>query len=163
MKEVTKLNQCISTKDVIGWFNNLEGKENLSFVIFDIVSFYPAITLGLFNRALDWISSLVPISREQREIYIKSCQSFLYLGGVPWVKKGSVNFDVGMGAYQGAQVCEIVGLCVLHELSVIDGFDYLLYRDDGLGVTGKSPQLQEQMSQRIRSIFAEEGLIITIT
>ena len=76
------------------------------------MSFYPAISLGLFNRALDWAGESIEVTMEMREIYVKSCQSFLYAKMEPWVKKGDANFDVGMGAYQGASVQDSGSLLV---------------------------------------------------
>ena len=38
-----------------------------------------------------------------------------------------------MGSYQGAEVCELVGLYILFELKSLE-IDLGLYRDDGLGV-----------------------------
>ena len=42
----------------------------------------------------------------------------MYHNDDPWVKKDtSVEFDVTMGSYDGAEVCEIVGLFMLDTLS----------------------------------------------
>ena len=64
---------------------------------------------------------------------------------MPWVKKGEVNFDVGMGAFHGAQVFELVGLFLLNLLKGLPNFEAILYRDDGLGVTSSTPRLQEKL------------------
>ena len=73
-----------------------------------------------------------------------------------------MNFDIGMGAYHGAQACEIVGLFLLAQLKVLPNFEAILYRDDGLAVTPSSPRLQEKLRQRIIKIFGDQGLKITI-
>ena len=54
----------------------------------------------------------------------------------PWIKKDSNDdFDVTMGSYDGAEVCELAGLFMLIELSKIFDEDNIgLYRDDGLSV-----------------------------
>ena len=40
-----------------------------------------------------------------------------------------------MGSYDGAEICELVGLFLLHELSTITPKDLTgLYRDDGLAI-----------------------------
>ncbi len=42
-------------------------------------------------------------------------------------------FDVTMGSFDGAELCELVGLFLLNELSQIFDKDHVgLYRDDGL-------------------------------
>ena len=50
-----------------------------------------------------------------------------------WVKKENKDFDVAMGCYGGAEVCELVGLYILDSLCKEFGKGNLgLYRDDGL-------------------------------
>ena len=67
-----------------------------------------------------------------------------------------------MGAFHGAQVCEIVGLFLLDLLKKLPNFQAILYRDDGLGVTSSTPRLQEKLRQNIVRTFAEQNLAITI-
>ena len=157
------LKQHTNTREVINWFNSLENKQNLKFIIFDIDSFYPSITPELLDRALDWAEGHISISRQQRKTIHQACQSFLYHEGQPWMKKGQVNFDVGIGAYHGAQACEIVGLFLLSLLKDLPNFVASLYRDDGLGVTSSTPRQQEKLRQSIVKIFADQGLKITIS
>ena len=65
-----------------------------------------------------------------------SHKSLLYHIDDPWVKKDtSVEFDVTMGSYDDAEVCEIVGLFMLDMLSKLFEKNYVcLYRDDGLSI-----------------------------
>ena len=49
-----------------------------------------------------------------------------------------------MGAFHGAQACEIVGLFLLDKLKTVPNFLAILYRDDGLGVTTSSARLQNK-------------------
>ena len=50
------------------------------------------------------------------------------------LKKDNPDFDVTMGSYDGAEVCESVGLYILDFLTKEFGGDRIgLYRDDGLG------------------------------
>ena len=44
-----------------------------------------------------------------------------------------------MGSFDGAEVCELVGLYLLSQLQHLD-MNVGLYRDDGLAVTKLSPQ-----------------------
>ena len=67
-----------------------------------------------------------------------------------------------MGAYHGAQACEIVGLFVLSKLSKLPNIKALLYRDDGLAITRSSGRQQEKLRQAIIQIFADLDLKITI-
>ena len=71
-------------------------------------------------------------------------------------------FDVGVGAYHGSQVCELVGLFMMSRLKHIKDLGLVIYRDDVLGVTRATSRQQEKMRQKIAQIFGEHGLSITI-
>eukprot|EP00794_Sanderia_malayensis_P017157 gene17157-biopygen14763 len=45
-----------------------------------------------------------------------SRKSLLFNDNNAWVKKDNRNFDVTMGSYDGAEVCELVGLLILNKL-----------------------------------------------
>ena len=115
----------------------------------------------MLNRALDWAANFVHITPEERNIILKSKQSFLYIGETPWVKKGNENFDVGMGAWDGAETTDLVGLFLLSKMQNLDA-DLGLYRDDGLLVTENSPRNIEKLKQKITAIYQAQGLNITI-
>ena len=115
---------------------------NNSFIQFDIVSFYPSISPTLLENALSWAAKITELSPEQKRIIFQGRKSFLYVDGKPWVKKGDENFDVGMGSFDGAQVCELVGLYMLSQMTHLTNFTPGLYRDDGLGVTSASTRQQ---------------------
>ena len=101
------------------------------------------------------------ITEEEREIIIKSKQSFLYIGDTPWVKKGEANFDIGMGAWDGAESTDLIGLLMLWEMRNLDA-DIGLYRDDGLLVAECSPRNIEKLKQEICAIFHTNGFKLTI-
>ena len=69
-----------------------------------------------------------------------------------------------MGSYDGAEICELVGLYLLNQLStVIDKSSVGLYRDDGLAAINNAngPKL-DRIRKDIIALFKEEGLPITI-
>ena len=69
-----------------------------------------------------------------------------------------------MGSYDGAEICEPVGLYLLNQLStVIDKSSVGLYRDDGLAAINNEngPKLH-RISKDIIALFKKEGLSITI-
>ena len=76
------------------------------------------------------------------------------------MKKQSDLFDVTMGAYDGAEVCELVGTYVLSLISEKHNKkDFGLYRDDGLGaVKNKSGPETEKIKKNIQKIFKENEL-----
>ena len=66
--------------------------------------------------------------------------------------------------YARAEVCELVGIYLLYELSKLyEKKDIGLYRDDGLGVfKNKSGSESEKIKKSIQAIFRENQLKITI-
>ena len=57
-----KANQWKNTNTVIAWFKSLPDKSCLSFVNFDIDSFYPSISPNLFQEAIDFAREKVDIT-----------------------------------------------------------------------------------------------------
>ena len=59
----------------------------------------------------------------------------MYKEGEPWIKKQSNNFDVTMGSYDGAEVCELIGIFMLSLIgNKYNPNNIGLYRHDGLAV-----------------------------
>ena len=69
-----------------------------------------------------------------------------------------------MGAYDGAEICELVGTYLLHLLSQrCDKKNTGLYRDDGLAVSrNQSGPENERMKKEFQRIFREKGLQLVI-
>ena len=83
-----------------------------------------------------------------------------------WEKKGNVNFDIAMGAYDGAECCELVGLYLLNKITtkgtgVFSKAMVGLYRDDGLSIVHGGPGEVERVTKKLRKLFKTEGLNIT--
>ena len=72
-------------------------------------------------------------------------------------------FDVAMGSYDGAEVCELVGLYMLHKLTTaIRNGNIGLYRDDGLAAfRNTSARSLDKARKVISQILGELGLQIT--
>ena len=164
IRSKSKLTQFKNSDDAISWFKNLKNKKRLRFIQFDICKYYESITLELLENVLEWAKMYVDITNEEKEIIMESKKSFLYAGDTPWVKKGAVNFDNGMGAYDGAECCDIIGLFLLDQLNNrIKEIASVLFRDDGISVSDATPRLLEKARQKIVKIFEEFGLKITST
>ena len=71
------------------------------------------------KNAIEFARSIkgIIISKEDEEMILQCRKSFLFCDGQPWTKIGNENFDVPMGSYDGAEVCELVGLYILHKLT----------------------------------------------
>ena len=132
--------------------------------MFDIKNFYPSITQDRLNKALYFGSENVYISKRDIDIINHARKSLLFDGSNTWIKKQGGLFDVSMGAYDGAEVCELVGTYMLNVLSKeYNKNDFGLYRDDGLAVLKKKSGPQsEQVKKNIRKIFKENGLDIIL-
>ena len=105
----------------------------------------------LFTNALDWATSMAPISDDGRKIFFHVRQNFLYNNSEPWLKKWMENFDVPMGSIDSAEVCDIVGLYMLNLLKPI-GLDIGLYRDDGLTLSDRNGPGSEKAKKQITRI-----------
>ena len=133
--ETTKINQWKNTVGAIKWFNSLKDKHQMKFVMFDIKDFYPSITQHLLNKALHFASEYIHISKSDINVIHHARKLLLFDGSHTWIKKQGGLFDVSMGAYDGAEVCELVGTYMLNLLSKkYNKNNFGLYRDDGLTV-----------------------------
>ena len=163
LRKKLKLKQWQNTDAVIEWFKALSDKKKKRFIQLDIESFYPSITPELLDRALEWAETHVEITTEEKNVIRKAKQSFLYTGNTPWVKKGG-KFDVSMGAFDGAESSDLIGLFLLHLIETeIKDVEIGLYRDDGLCVTSATPRLTEKLRQKIVKIFKDNNLGTTST
>ena len=131
--EVTKLHQWRNTATVIDWFKNIKHKKHCRFIKFDICEFYPSITEALLDKAIEFARASSSITDIELNVIKHSRKSLLFNNSEAWIKKESDLFDVTMGSFDGAEVCELVGLYLLDQLSHLTGKDNTgLYRDDGL-------------------------------
>ena len=120
----TKVNQWRNTSTVTDWFKNLAGKQKRKFIKFDIAEFYPAISEDLLNKSIDYAKSFTTIGENVINAIKLARKSQLFSEDGTWVKKGGNKlFDVTMGSFDGAEVCELVGLYLLDKLSKILGKD----------------------------------------
>ena len=92
-----------------------------------------------------------------------SLRSLLFNGGANWVKKDGSEFDVTMGSYDGAEVCESVGLYMLHLLTRRFGKECIgLYRDDGATAQVMTKRQADRARKDIIAIFRSCGFNITV-
>ena len=157
--QATKINQWKNTVSAIKWFNSLKDKHLMKFVMFDIKDFYPSITQDLLNKALNFASEYIYISKCDIDVINHARKSLLFDGSNTWIKKQGGLFDVSMGAYDGAEVCELVGTYMLNVLSKkYNKNDFGLYRDDGLAVLkNKSGPQSEQVKKISRRYLRNRG------
>ena len=161
VKKFTGFRQFKNTWDVIKWFKGIQRKQDYTFIQFDIVDFYPSIGEKLLKDTFEWVSTVTHVSDDQKEVIFHVRQNFMFSKNKPWVKKGDKNFDVPMGAFDSAEVSELVGLYLLSKLQNL-GVDVCLYRDDGLAGSYLDPDKTEDVKKEICRIFDEYDLKVKI-
>ena len=158
-------NQWRSTSAVIEWFRAIENKKTCKFIKFDIAELYPSISAELLERSINFARGIVEIEDKIIKIIKHARKSMLFHNSNTWIKKeGNPLFDFTMGSYDGAEVCEIVGLYLLTKLTPLMSIKNVgLYRDDGLAVIHKAngPKM-DKIRKDIIALFKSEGLSITI-
>ena len=100
------------------------------------------------NHAL----TFVRINNEKINVIMHSRKSLLFDSNNIWIKKdGHPNFDVTMRSYDGAEICELVGLYILDVLGEKYGkYRIGFYRDDCLACFGN---INGSQGERIRREF----------
>ena len=163
LKNELKLKLLKNTEETIEWFQNLENKKQLQFIQFDIESYYPTISKELLDTALEFASQHTTITDLQKETITNARKSVLISNDKIWTKKDG-PWDVTMGAFDGAQVTDLVGLYILHRLKTeIPEVQFTLYRDDGLGThTRFSDTKIKNIKNRLKAVFDSLGLEIIV-
>ena len=158
------LNQWHNTASTLNWFNAISDKPNCKFLKFDVVEFYLPITEKLLTDAINFANNYANINDKGISTIVHSRKSILFCDGDLWVKKSGAEFDVTMGSFDGAEVCELVGLYFLHHLARIFGKEAVgLYRDDGLVILGNvSGPDAERVMKKVTQFFQCHQLKVTV-
>ena len=124
------------------------------------------------NNAIKFARSVkgIVIQEADEEMILHCRRSFLFWEKQPWTKIGPENFDVPMGSYDGAEICELVGLYILHKLTsgkdpIFEKENCGIYRDHGLAIikiNGSRRIAENDINKKLREIFGSENLKITI-
>ena len=120
IREAMGLNQGRNTDTVIDWFQGIRNKHLCKFAIFDIKEFYPSITENLLKKAITFAEAHTLLSDDDKAIIYHARKLLLFNDQQTLMERDSGLFDVTMGAYDGAEVCELVGNHLLYELSKLD-------------------------------------------
>ena len=162
--ESLNVKQWKNTTSVINWFKEITEKHRYTFVMFDIKDFYPSISESLLKEALNFAKTILPISASDERAILHARKSLLFDENQVWLKKRGGLFDVTMGAFDGAEICELVGTYLLSLIGEkYNKDDVGLYRDDGLAIfkDTSGPQ-NERIKKDFQKIFREKGLEIVI-
>ena len=125
------INQWKNTASIIEWFKRIKEKHLYKFIVFDIKDFYPSIQEQLLNKGLRFAQEYIDITSKDTQIIYHARKSLLFDEKDTWMKKQSCLFDVTMGAYDGAEICELLGTYMLSLISEeYNRKDFGLYRDE---------------------------------
>ena len=157
--------QWKNTQSAIDWFKSINNKQTCTFLVFDIVEFYPSITQQLLEDALEFASAYTTITDTDKEIILHAKKTLLFHDNTPWHKSKPPHlFDVTMGSYDGAETCELVGTYILSKVKHLFNGEVGLYRDDGLAVLrNMSPSQSEKVAKELASAIKKHSLKITIS
>ena len=87
-------------------------------------------------EAVSFAKLYYDFTSDELEIIMHSRKTLLFWQDSTWVKKeGSEDFDIPMGCYDGAEICELVGIYIQKKLcKLMNKKDFGLYRSDGLRI-----------------------------
>ena len=164
IREKSHKNQWHYTKSIIEWFKAIKNKSESSFIKFDIVEFYQPISKEVLSKVIEYTQPVTAIEEKLMNTIYHARNSLLFGKGNVWVKKDNPEFDVTMGSYDGAELCELAGLYVLDLLTKDSGKRNIgLYRDDGLScfenISGRG---SEKIKKKLLKIFKSNQLSITV-
>ena len=87
----------------------------------------------MLHEATQFAKEYVAITRKDVEVIFQAPKSVLRNDGESWEKKEGGTSDVTMGAYDGAEVCELIAIYMLYLTGKkYDSKNIGLYRDDRL-------------------------------
>ena len=160
IREKTSLKQWTNSSQPVEWFKKIQRKEDYTFIKYDVDTYYPDISEGLFKKALNFGRKYVDISENEEKILWHARRGFTVWKKEVWAKIKGSEFDVAIGSPDGAEVAEFVGLYLLSKVNKILP-ESGLYRDDGAGLTKATGPQVSRLEKKLHTTFKEEGLKIT--
>ena len=134
--------------------------------MYECLSVYVCIYVYLLIDAIDFARQYTNISEQEKYVILHSRKSLLFDNEQPWSKRNNSSlFYITMGSYDGAEICELVGLFILSKLTAVYKRNSTigLYRDDGLAaLEGIGPRTADKIRTNFSAIFNETGLKITV-
>ena len=95
---------------VLKWFIDISNEKDYSFIQLDIKEFYPSINEDILKNSNQFAKLHTTID-DKDSCFIMHCKKFLLFWNETWKKKLTEScFDVTMGSFDSAEICELVGL-----------------------------------------------------
>ena len=129
------------------------------------LKFYPSITENILHQTLKFEKQYTNIDKNDLRIINHCFNSLLFFDTKTWKKESTDScFYVTMGSFDGAEVCELVGLYIQSKLEkILPKSNFGLYPDDGLVL---SKNLNEQKADEVRKniigVFKDVGFNLEI-
>ena len=73
-----------------------------------------SISEGLLKKSINYARTFVDISSGKEKTIMHCRKSLLFNNSDIWIKKGSKDFDVTMGSFDGAEICHLVDVYILY-------------------------------------------------
>ena len=115
-------------------------------------------------KALSFTKLHYDFTSDELELIMHSRKTLLFWQDGTWVKQeGNEDFDISVGCYDGAEICELVRSYIQNKLcKLMNKKDFGLYRDNGIGILrNTSGPEADRKCKSIIKIFKECGLSIT--
>ena len=129
--------------------------------------FYPSITKHLMLKSIEHVKLCTSITQQELDIILHVRKSLLFSKNKPWEKTiNESSFDITIGSYDGAEICELLNLYILSILGKVYGIQKVgLYLGDGLACLPKisGPASDKIPKDIIRTFQKNSGLKTTIT
>ena len=154
------VNQWKNASSAIEWFKGIDNKKDCIFVKFDIREFYLSISERIFKKSILFSKVHHNIPDEDVRIIDHCRKSLLFYENEAWKKKKTDScFDVTMGSYDGAEICEFVGIYIITRLvAIIKKSDCVLYRYDSLVILHNvNGQQIDRTRKNVVKIFKDFG------
>jgi hypothetical protein len=164
-RDELKVIQWKNTDQAHEWFSSIKNKNSCSFIQMDIKEFYQSITREILDNAFNFAKNYTEITEKEMRTIFDCRKSLLFSNEEAWKKKDTHDcFDVTMGSYDGAEICELVGIFILYNLSQIaNKCDIGLYRDDGLMLLRNSTKRTADIARKkVIKTFKDIGFDIEI-
>ena len=110
------------------------------FYLFQYKKFLPFNKKEHITKAIKFAEEYTKFKKQETNTLMHTCQTIISYDSRIWTKKSNINnFDIAMSSFQGADVCDLIGLYILSEISPLTGpLNIGLYRYDGLAVIKQS-------------------------
>ena len=135
------------------WFIDISNNNDCSFIQLGFKKFYQSINEDILTNAIQFAKLHITIDDKDLHLIMHYRKSLLF-GNETWEKKSTEScFDVTMGSFDGAEICEIVGLYIKSNIeNILPKTNFGLYHDDGLILLKKlnSQQMDKKRKTTIR-------------